>query len=311
MQRIDRAAGMIVKPHAVPVGVPAALAVLAGAMTITGCFSTIASILVAGGVLLGTMPFWSDGEHRLSLDKAPISALFFVCLPESALLLSACALFLSSQLCGMLQGRRYGLWRATAESTVAPALAYGLASVWASSGWLAYVSVFFCMHLGDILARAAASRLPLSAIRTRPWMNSCVLSLPLALLVCRSSDNGEALLTSLLLASATAFSALAKTRLDAQRTYMRLASETALQNSLAAELSTASSVGQYLGLLEAYLQGGRAKRRSCPARRRVRAGSDGWRTGSTPSPTRTCRSRPCRRPARSSRGSRWAGPPGR
>jgi len=83
--------------------------------------------------------------------------------------------------------------------------------------------------------------------------------MPFALLVCRSSAHGEALLTSLLVGSASAFSVLARTRLDAQRTYMKLASETALQNSLASELSTASSVGQYLGLLEAFLHGGRGE----------------------------------------------------
>ncbi|HQE56371.1 MAG TPA: HD-GYP domain-containing protein [Candidatus Fermentibacter daniensis] len=259
MPRTDRDAAAGARLPAIPPGVPAALAVLAGAMAVTGCHSTIVLVLVSGGVLLGTMPFWSDGHHRLSLDKAPISALFFVCLPENALLLSACTLFLSSQLLEMLQGRRYGPWRTAVESVVAPGLAFGVASVWSSSGWLAFAAIFLCMHLGGILARAAASRLPLSAIRPGPWAHSCILSMSFALLVCRSSVHGEALLTTLLVGSAAAFSVLARTRLDAQRTYMKLASETALQNSLAAELSTASSVGQYLGLLEAYLHGGRGE----------------------------------------------------
>ncbi len=216
--------------------------------------SMIQALPLAGVVLLGALPFWSDGERRLSLDRIPVTALFLVCSPEEAYLFSVPALFVSIQMYGLLHGRRIDQRKAVIESFVSPSMAFALSSAFDGSGFLWFTAVYLSAHTGDMLARALSLRLPTTILRARPCLVSFVLSLPFALLVCRGVEKGSIPLVILLLATAAAFSLLAKTRLDAQATYMRLASETAIQNNLAAELSTASSVGQYLGLLEAYLR---------------------------------------------------------
>lgn len=232
------------------------LALLAAAVVVSDCLTPLGLILAASTAVLGLMPFWREGDQRLSLDRIPSTALFVTCSPEYAYLISFSAFLASTILYHSLQGRRPGLRRTVFDAALSPAVTLALASIIPVRGWVSFALLFLGSCAGGMLARAVSARMPGMILRAKPLIVSSALSLPLALLVSRSASAGDAAAAAVLLGSAAAFSTLAKARLDAQKTYMELASETALQNNLAAELSTASSVGQYMGLLEAYLHSG-------------------------------------------------------
>lgn len=232
------------------------LAFLAAAAAVSDCSAPMRIMLLASTVVLGLMPFWREGDQRLSLDRIPSTALFVTCSHEHAYLLSFSAFLFSTLLHHSIRESRPDLRRAVLDAALSPAVTLGLASILPVRGWALFALLYLGSGAGGMLARAVSMRLPSTILHARPWSVSFALSLPLALLVCSAVSADETASAAVLLGSAAAFSTLAKTRLDARKIYVELASETALQNNLAAELSTASSVGQYMGLLEAYLHSG-------------------------------------------------------
>jgi hypothetical protein len=239
-----------------PVQLVAASILLAVAMALTGSLQPMALLLVAGAVVLGTMPFWSAGDNRLSLDKVPLTALFVISSPETAYILSLFAVMLAYSLFDFTERRGINASRVALEGIISPSLAFTLAASSLEPGWLRLLLLYFAVYLGDIISQSLSLRLPRTLLRAPSWGASFALSSPFALLVLSSAAGNDPSSVTLLLAAGVAFSTLSKMRMDAQKTYSRLASETAVQNSLAAELSAASSVGQYLGLIEAYLRSG-------------------------------------------------------
>lgn len=247
---IDMRAILRVKPS-LPLAL--SLAVLAAAALVSDCVTPLRIILLTSTVILGLMPFWREGDQRLSLDRIPATAMFAACSPESAYLLSFSAFLFSTLLYYSIRDRRPDLRRALLDAALSPAVTLGLASIMPARGWLSFALLFLGAGAGGLLAKSISTRMPRAILHVRPWSVSSALSLPLSMLVSHAASAGDMTEAVVLLGSAAAFSTLAKTRLDAQKTYVELAFETALQNNLAAELSTASSVGQYMGLLEAYL----------------------------------------------------------